>query len=566
MAQLETRQSNLATLNFTEEIFNTSNRCWELPAAGSQQWIKPSNATIDDYTENVVVTPRDILSSKRRQQQGQITGKTVTNSFRNNTTLESVYNVAPALFFMNGRRSNTFKIKGTAITASSQTITIDALSADQAAAIPNNALVQVVNSSITTKQSGTGRPQNEKLHAVDASTALAAGGTTLTLQTATADLEDETGSNLRLSVSGRRFTQAEVSNVTVAGRRMVITFAAAHGLGAMGVDVGTDIHIGSPDFLSPPRKNRPVDRNNVQSSEVASVKGKDGNVYVNALETTNADDTYGWGTVTQVTSTTITIDDIDLELQGNGTKTIGTNLDLIFGVMFFDIDAEQSDFTDHRYHFELGTRGNAPGATYDYEYISNAVNTGYSFTYPDGGLSNITQVYAGTNKTNTDSTGRLADVVNAEQEIWRQGIAPVNNTSRLEIRNLAGSELTTGFQNLTMAIANNRSPIRTVDSLEARDFSIGNFNFTLQGTIYFTSQDVLNAIERKESTNYYTRAVNSDGVMTHRIPEMQIQSSPRQFTPGQPITQPINCTALDSFEYNAAGILNLIAVPWNNLV
>ena len=548
--QIDLRQTNLATLHFAVEEFNATNSCFEV---NNNTWTKPSNASIENFTENVVITEREIISDNRRPQRGENTGQSISTGYRNNLTLDSINNVAPGFFLMSGFRRPMNILKATGVDPSNNYIT-GVTNADgstiqsgvASANFPSGALVQVRNSSAQRKVVGSSvnLSFNDMLHEVD--TASISSGN---LEVTSSTLQQETGSNLRLSVVGKRLTASGQSWTWNAVTREATLTSTAHGLAAMGLQVGMDFFVGTPDFVDPSKAalDTPTFTSTLSTT-----------VYQNGFTNANANDMVGGAVVKRITTDTVILGDVDLELQVNSTG--GATVDVTFGIGFQDISGTSPFYSDPRYSFELGTRSNF-NAAYDYEYIQTAVLSAFSLSSPETGLTNITSGFIGTSLTTSDAANRNPNVVNAQQEIWKAGIAAANNVHRVNVRTLAGSELTTGLRNVNVTSDNGRSPIQIYGSPFPVGFNLGQFNFTLSASIQFTSRDVLEAVKNNASTNFYNRYANRDGLVSYRIPEMQISTTPRQFAVGQTITQTLNCRALESTEFNQASSLNIIPIP-----
>ena len=547
--QVDLRQTNLATLQFANEDFNSSNNCFE---TNNNSWTRPSNASIDNFTENVTITAREIISDNRRPQRGENTGQTVSTGYRNNLTLESIENIAAGFFLMSGFRRPYSRLRATGVDPSNNNLTGlteeygTAISAATAANLPSGALIQVRNSDLSTQRINNGvLSWNDLLHQVD--TAAAANDTTLEVTTNTANLVAETGQNLRVSVVGKRLTASGQSWSYNTLTKEATMNSTGHGLAAMGLQVGMLVYIGSPDFLDPTKAA-------LSNSTFTSTQSN--TVYQNGFTNASSNDMTGGAVVKRITTDTVVFGDPDLELQQNSTG--GSTVDILFGTGFQDIDGGSSFYKDPRFTFELGTRPNF-NSTYEYELIRTAVLSAFSLASPETGLTNITSGYIGT--LLEEVTSRNPNAATAQREIWKSGIAAANNVHRVNVRNLSGSELTTGLRNVNVTADNGRSPIQIYGSPYPIGFNLGQFNFTLSATILFTSREVLNAVKNGASTNFYNRYANRDGLIDYRIPEMEIQSTPRQFQVGQAISQTLNCRALESTIYNQASSLNIIPVP-----
>ena len=558
--QIDVRNTSNASLLFIEEVFNSSNNCYELPA--NPVWIEPSNATVGGFDKVLTQTPRTINSPERRPQQGVPTDQTVTNNYQIDVTLESMMNKAPGIFLMRGHRIDVMKLNATTVDPSNNQITLDANpTASQVAAMPSGSLLILANPTVNNYQTGS----NRKLHAID--TAPTTSSDDIEVSTAQANMYAESGVNIRVSSVGRRFVGSETNLVwNLANGELTFNFTGsgnAHGLAAMGLQIGMEVLIGSPDFLDPTLTQAPVGTlpgaSNFKSSERQTV-------FQNGYQNTAANDMVGFVVVKAITDSSVVFSSVPPQLRFNSSSA-STNVDLLFGCGFQDVSSANALFKDPRYRYELGTRSNFNQA-YDYEYIQTAVMSQFSKNYPQRGLASYTVGFTGTSKTEYTAAEIVATpslrqqgTANPEQEVWSRPFASGGNVNQIGVTNMAGSEFFNGINNVTITADNGRQPIPTMQSFEPQGFDFGNFNFVFSGSFYFTSVESIRAIEAGQSAVVINRFVNQDGMYVYRIPKMNLNASPRTFTPGRSITQQLNGQALDDNVFNQAASENFLPVP-----
>ena len=500
-------QTNDVSLSFTRET--------SINQPGTD-WIRLEPNDIPTFGETIERAPRNPISPDRQERKGAIVDRDSAVGINSDLTLSAFSNFIEGFMFARGMRADVGRIKATEIDATNRQIDVaTALTASQAASLPENALVYIT---------GAENEVNNGYHVV--STAASSGDTTITVATTT--LVAET-TDIIVSAEGYRIPAADTATWAwdAAAKEATLTITGVD-LNPVGLHVGSLVRIGSTNSpLNPP---------------------------INAFQNTAANDMHGVARVIEVNDGSVVFDKVAEELQFTDNTAPTTPVDILFGWFVRNVGTDDPDFLRETYQFEAEYPGIADNQTDPvYEYArGNAPNTltvglpitanatlGWQFV----GTSTQVNVAQANRKTGADDPEEPTDIV---------AMSSSSDVGRLRITDVDESGLSTDFLSAELTITNNITPIKAIGNLGGIGTNLGNFNVNIAAQMFFTNAAVIERVQNNATVTMDFIVNNEDGLISFDFPSLGLDGGGRTYNRNESVSVDLNCAAHSSNRFGTS--------------
>ncbi len=369
---------------------------------------------------------------------------------------------------------------------------------------------------------------NNGLHVLAADVGLAAVAVDVTTV-----LVDETPpTNATLEVCGMR---TDDITLTITGSTATLASAADIVWTTLGLTVGQEIHIGSPNSAG-------VLQNGYTTGGVA----------------------FGYCRITAITAATLTVDKIDANMSDAGSPYSPETIDIMFGRFCRDVpvteDADDTRFLERSYQFEETYPDLDSVGVDEFEYaVGNFMNE-FGFNLPLADKATLNLNFIGTTSddlTTSRKTGASTAVLPLRDTAFNTSTDIVSITT--DVISLVADVC---FKSMTISFLNNVSPEKCLGTLGAVFMNTGLFEVNLEGQMLFTDSSIVNAIKNNTTVTFQTIQANEDGAISIDMPELTLTGGDREFPVDQSVLVNIvgNSFTSSQFGYNV-GISLFPAVP-----
>ncbi len=435
---------------------------------GSPTWYILEPNDITTFGATITTVAREPISKDRGRRKGTVTDLESATEFEHDLTLDAFIAFAEAFAFANFK-GDTIETP-TNVAASTDTYTVGS-----GPTLEANQLVFA---------RGFANSANNGIHEV-------ASGTATTV-VVTSSLTNETPpANALLETAGLRFETGELAISVSAGVATLTYSASTSSIGALSgyIEVGQVIHVGG-----------------VTSGRQFSAGA-------------------GYGRVTAVDNTTITLDKLDSNLATDpGT---GETVDVLFGRFLKNVDVDDADFLERSFQFEAAYPDLDSVGTDEYEYsVGNRANT-MAIALPLADKSTVTFGFVGAD-TETPTTTRKTNAGSAVDPVQTTAFNTSSDIARLRLVQDA-TGLTTCFKDVTLTLNNNVTPEKCLGTLGAFALNTGIFQVDLEAQVLFTNSDVVTAVRNNTTVTIDFIITNDNGAVAFDIPSMTIGGGDKEF-------------------------------------
>lgn len=453
---------------------------------GSPSWktVEPNGSIT--FGASTTSESRAPISKNRQRRKGSIVDLDSEVGYEADLTMDSLIDFAEGFCFATAVNADVNFIASNA-TGTADTFAVASLTAAQAAKLEVGTLLWAA---------GYVNGGNNGLHVI--STDASATDTTLTVIAST--LVTETApANAEVTVAGFRGASGELSISVAAGVATITTTTVGLDYTAMGLTVGQFIHVGG-----------------VTSSNQFSAGA-------------------GFGRITGITATTITLDKLDAAL-ATDTGT-GEVVDLLWGRFIRNVPIDDSDFLERYFQFEAGfpnlfeTTPPTPVANPDgFEYaLDNACNQ-LEFNLPLTSLAKLTPGFIGTDtEAAVDNASRKTNASSPRDPLLTAALNTSADYARLRITDVDETGLTTDFKDWTLTLNNNAAGEKVQGFLGSKFINTGNFEVDISGSLLFTSELVTARIRAGTTVTMDFILENSDGAFAVDLPSMTLGDGSRDY-------------------------------------
>ena len=498
-----------------------------LGTAGTTWFLTEPNA-ITTFGATITTVARDPISRNRQRRKGTVTDLDSAIEFDTDLTLSSFRDFIEGFCFVGGVNSDVTGLAATNPETTTDSYTVDALTAAQADKFEIDTLIWA---------SGFTTGSNNGLKSVDADIA-----TSATAITVAENLVDETGSG-RISFAGHRIAATDVVTWTWNSLDRQATLAVT-GIGtelqALGLTLGQLVHVGS----------------------VASIGTS---TVTNAFENSAANDMFGYARVVGFPDAdSVLFDKVDAALQFTDSTDPATPVDILFGEFIRNVPTTSTEFLERSFQFEIEypNLDDAGGGGPEYQYaLGNFCNTA-AFNLPLTDKATVTFGFVGTDTDNP--------VVAANRKTGADAAASPSDTgafntssdiARLRITQADEDGLTTDFKSITMTLNNNVTPEKVLGTLGARFINTGNFEVDIEAQLVFTNGEVINAIRDNETLTMDFVVKNDDGVIGIDLPSMTLGGGDREFPVNESVLINTTAQAFQDATLNTSIGVSIFPVP-----
>jgi len=428
---------------------------------GSPTWYILEPNDITTFGASITTVAREPISKDRGRRKGTVTDLESAAEFEHDLTLDAFISFVEGFVFAQFQ-GDTIEAP-TAVAAASSTFTVGS-----GPTLEANQLVFA---------RGFTNSANNGIHEV-------ASGTATTV-VVTSTLADETPpANALLETAGLRFETGEL-DISVSGSEATVTYTAAtSSIGALSgyIEVGQIIHVGG------------------------TTAGRQFSAGA------------GYGRVTAVDNTTITLDKLDSTLATDpGT---GETVDLLFGRFLKNVAVDDADFLERSFQFEAAYPDLDSVGVDEYEYSKgNRANT-MAIALPLADKSTVTFGFVGTD-TEVPSTTRKTNAASAVDPLQTTAFNTSSDIARLRLLE-DSTGLTTCFKDITLTLNNNVTPEKCLGTLGAFALNTGIFQVDLEAQVLFTNSDVVAAVRNNTTVTMDFIITNDNGAIAFDIPSMTI--------------------------------------------
>lgn len=440
---------------------------------GTPEWKTLEPNTIGNFGATISTIARNPIRPQRGRQKGTISDLDSAVEFDADLTVDAFDDLIEGFMF-NEYSNSDLIFRGANATVTADTYTVPALTASQAARLQSSATIDTL-----LLASGYVTAANNGVKTLDT----AAASTDTTLAVAETLATETAPSNARLEIAGARFGDGEMDLTVVAavpdvsGRIGTLNFDTENPT-TFGLAIGQIVYI-----------------------------RMDGTVR-------------GFGRVTAIGATTITLDRLDAALITSAPT--GATTDLFFGQFLRDVEVADSGFLQRSFQVEATYPGlAADGIADEYVYAKgNFCNTiGFAFNLTD--KATFTAAFVGTD-TDVPTLVRATNAATARAPLGTEAFSTVADFARLRITDIDEDGLTTDFKSMELTLNNNVSPEKVLNRLGARFINFGNFFVDLTTEILFTSGDVVDRIRENTTVALDLFVENNDGAIAFSIPAMTL--------------------------------------------
>ncbi len=497
---------------------------------GTPDWLVAEFDNLTAYGALITTTTRRPISQDRGRKKGTVTDLDSTVDYESDITIDAMVMFSEGFMFAEyanvefNLRSGTATLPPPAV-AAGQVFTIDAASVLLAGKVQ---FTVATNSSLFFSK-GYFNAVNNGLHALTAD--LASTDTSLAVDSV---LVDETPpTNATVEVCGRRTSDL---TLTITGSTATLASAALVDWTTTGIQLGQNIHIGSPDPAG---------------------------LVQNAYDDVGTDDVFGNARVTGFSGTdTLLLDKLDPNLGAAGPHGPET-VDVMFGRFVRNVpvsdDVDDSRYLERSYQFEVSYPDLGGIGVDEFEYAIGNVANEMVLNDPLAEKATMTFGFIGTisdDITPTRKTGAATATAPLRTVAF-------NTSAGLSITtDLVSSVSQICFKNLTTTILNNVSPEKCLGTLGAVFIAAGLFEANLEGQMLFTDKQIVNAIKNNTTVTLQSIMLNQDGAIVLDIPEMTAGGGGREFPVDQSVLVNITGASFTSNQFGYdIGISFLPAVP-----
>jgi hypothetical protein len=484
---------------------------------GSPLWTIVEFDTIGAYGAIITTVVRRPISVDRGRKKGTVTDLDSTVEYETDLTVDAFTLFAEGFVFAEyansefNLRSGTGTLPPPAVAAGG-VFTIDAASALLAGKMQ---WVAAGPQTLVFANGYTG--VNNGLHVLAAD--VAATDTSVDVTTV---LVDETpATNATLEVAGLR---TDDLTLTISGSTATLVSAADVDWTTTGLQVGQFIHIGSPDSTG---------------------------AVQNAYDNTGTDDVYGYARITAITTTTLSLDKLDVNLSAAGSPYAPETVDVMFGRFLRNVpvtaDADDTRYLERTFQFEVAYPDLGGVGTDEYEYaIGNFVNE-VTLNLPLTDKATVGFGFIGTNADDITGT-RKTNAANAVSPL--KTVAFNTSTDIVSITTDVISLVSdVCFKSLTITLLNNVSPEKCLGTLGAVFVNAGLFEVNIEGQLLFTNKSIINAIKNNTTVTFLAILQNQNGAIALDIPELTLGGGGREFPVDQSVLVNITGASYTSTTY-----------------
>lgn len=429
---------------------------------GSPVWYVLEPNDITTFGATITTVAREPISKDRGRRKGTVTDLESAAEFEHDMTLDAFISFAEGFAFATFQ-GDTIEAP-TDVAAATDTFTVGT-----GPTLEANQLVFA---------RGFTNSANNGVHEVASGTA-----TTIVVTTALTD-EAAPPANALLEAAGLRFETGELALTVAAGVGTLTYTAASSSIGALSgyIEVGQLIHVGG------------------------TTSGRQFSAGI------------GYGRVTAVTATTVTLDKLDSTLATDpGT---GETVDLLFGRFLKNVDVDDASFLERSFQFEAAYPDLASVGVDEYEYSKgNRANT-MALSLPLADKSTVTFGFVGTD-TDVPTVTRKTNAASAVDPLQTTAFNTSSDIARLRLlEDTTG--LTTCFKDVTLTLNNNVTPEKCLGTLGAFALNSGIFQVDLEAQVLFTNSEVVTAVRNNTTVTMDFIITNDNGAVAFDIPSMTI--------------------------------------------
>lgn len=253
---------------------------------------------------------------------------------------------------------------------------------------------------------------------------------------------------------------------------------------------------------------------------------------------------YGPARITSIAAGTVLLDNLATTLvAADGTDTgaggTATVCDILYGRFVRNVAVTHADFLEVYHVIEAewnnlftGT-GNGNGYEYGLDQLANVMTINIPLTEK----ATATFSFVGTNYEDpVASTSRRTGASVAEDAAQTRPFNTSRNITRLRLQQQDETGLTTFFKNITLTIDNQTTGEKVVGNVGNAFINTGNLLVRIEGSVLFTSDAVIAAVNANETVAFNTIIRNDDQGFAFDIPSLTLGNGARELTRGQTVT------------------------------
>ena len=487
------------TNNITLSVAREAAVLGTLPAQPIWHLLEPNS--IGGFGATITTVARDPISRNRQRRKGTITDLDSAIDFEADLTL-SHFNTFAEGFAFSDAINKEITMATTGAVATTDDYTVTALSAAQAGKL----------SFTTTKIASL-------VHARGFSTLTNNGLKSINVQPATSDtiiqvaetLTAETpGTNAVIELAGVRALAAsgDFTWAYNAGtKRATLTSVTITDWSLLGLTLGMQVHIGSPDGAG---------------------------ATINGFENVAANDMVGFGRVVAINGADLVLDKLSPALAFSDAVSPTTAVDVLFGLFIRNVGTDHVDYKEQSFQFELLYPGLDNPSGDMAEYSKGNLANEMVVNMPLSDKATISFAFVGTDTEVPTATRKQ----NADTPIVPVQTGAFNTTSdclRLGVSKIDETGLTSDFKNVTLTIANAVTPEKVLCVLGARYMNAGNLALNIEAQALFTDARVTDAVRTNETLTMAFGLKNDDGGIYFDIPSMTLGGGDKEFPVGETV-------------------------------
>lgn len=482
-----------------------------LPGAPDWETLEPNNITA--YGAEISTTERRPISPTRGRKKGATTDLDSTVEFEADLTMDAFEDFAEGFVFAEMRNVEFDFTVPKLVDAALPVITTDSFDFGAALSTFTNGTLLAGKIGWTTLAeasllyaTGYDNAANNGLHALIADIT----GASTFAQVAGTLVNETPPANARVEVAGIRVTDDDLTFTKTGGTATLVSGGDVADWAARGIEPGMYIHIGSDDGAG---------------------------AVQNAMQDAAADDTFGYARVTAVSTTTLTLDKLDVNLGASAVHTGDGVADVMFGRYIRNVattqDADDNRYLERSYQFEASYPDLGGIGTDEYEYaIGNFANE-LALDLPLSDKSALTFGFIGTNSDDITVTRKTAAATPK---------APVRTTAVNTSSDIASlsTDLISAvgdvcFKSLTLTLLNNVSPEKCLGTLGAVFMNAGLFEVNMEAQMLFTNKQIVNAVKNNTTVTFAAIMKNENGAIVLDIPSLTVSGGDREFPVDQSV-------------------------------
>jgi hypothetical protein len=212
-------------------------------------------------------------------------------------------------------------------------------------------------------------------------------------------------------------------------------------------------------------------------------------------------------------------------------------IQLFYGRFLKNVDVDHAKFIERSHTFEVTYDSISAGPVDEYEYpvgnyaneltinlpLTDKATANFAFV----GTDTETPVLAASRKSgaSTPIAPNMTELLNTSADIARLRITQTDETGAL-----------TDFKNVTLKISNNVAPEKVLGTLGAAYMDYGNFMVSVDATMLFTDDSIVEAVRNNDTMTMDFILQNSDGAVAFDLPSVTIGDGGREFPINESIT------------------------------